>query len=195
MGTGFFAPPQPSFHDQHSVTHVGSTVSAQYDIEIMQNMAEYNIQTQISCGNVQGDIPRCGASGRIFMTPSTDVWIEMTSTYHYSLASDLMGANARINAVSADLSMVFISDGGNDATVSQPPHSGVFNMHGAALIPAGTVTRIEYAFDTRFLTGSANIAALSTGSLHMTMTAVPEPSALMLLAAGIGVVSRRRRHR
>jgi len=194
QSTGFVVP-QPSFHSQSTLTFGGSTISAQYDIEILQSMAEYNVQTQISCGNVQGDIPRCATSGRIFVMPTTDVWIEMTSVFNYSLPSDLMTINARIAAVKSDLTVAYVSEGANDNTVSSPPHSGVFDLHGSGLIPAGTLTRIEYAFDTKFLTGAANISALSTGTMHMTMTAVPEPAAVGWLAACGLILVRKRTQR
>lgn len=156
-------------------------------------MADYNIQTQISCGNVQDNTPRCVTSGRIFMTPTTDVLIEMSSTFNYSLSSDVMTSLARVFVAKPDLSVIYLVDFDSDSTVSAPPHSGVFNLHGSALIPAGTPLRIEYTYDIRFLSDSANISTLSTGTMHMTMTAVPEPASLGLLAFGAFLLMKRNR--
>lgn len=183
---------QTSFHNQHSLTLAGSTVSSQYDIEITEAMAEYNIQTQLNCVNVNSNRPDCRASGNLILTPRTDVWVEATGFYDYVLPTVPTTATMNFLVQSFPQPSVHFGDGFADDSVLSGPHSAVFNLHATGLIPAGTSVQVSYIFRTSFLTGSADVAAASFGNLHVSMTPVPEPAAVgpMLLAA-FAIVRRR----
>ena len=191
--TAFFTNPSAHFHDQHGVNFAGSTVSTQYDFEIMESLAEYNIQTQLNCVSVDGSRPDCKAAGTLNITPRIDVWVQASGSYAYSLPTDPSTADASFRVFSYASSTFLFSSGGADDSILSGPHSGVFNINTGGLISAGTPIQISYVFRTTFFTGAANVAAASSGDLHFTMTPVPEPAALGLLTlAALAIRGRRR---
>jgi len=166
-----------------------------YNINIAQTMADYWIAVDQSCRNQMNAAPICLSNGRIELTAMTDIQVNVDMAYQYYMPSDLMDVDIYFDGTRLNPTTFLFSIGRSDDTDLSGPHGGNFSINHSFIIPAGQSYRLSYGFELRYSVGALNnVTGTGNGSLHMTMTALPEPATLALLAgAAIPLIRRRRR--
>lgn len=192
-----FTQVQPDFVNSHGVAQSAATVATQYIIHILQNTADYTIAAQHHCDNTAGIQPRCISTGRIQLTTMTDVLVSASGSYSYQLPSVPMSAGLSFSASDYTTStpQLLFLDSGVDDTFLSGPHNGTRTISISGVVPAGRVVRFTYTMAISFHSGAAQVPANGSGSIHFTMSAVPEPAALVPMLACALVMRRRRRGR
>jgi len=192
----YFQTPAATFNDAHSIFREGSVSSASYAIAILNASADYVIQVQHSCVQTNFNQPTCSSSGRIDLTPRFDVLVTMAMDYTHTLPTDPTRMDFWLISGLTDTGDPIYGDGRNDSTDLAGPHSGSRSFTGSFILPANQTSTIQYLFRVMYFGGAANgVAATGDGSLHMTMTALPEPGTLgLMVLAFIPLARRQRRH-
>lgn len=188
---------QPDFTGSHGIAQSAATVATQYIIHILQETADYTITAPHHCDNTAGIQPSCISTGRIQLTTMTDVLVSVSGNYSYQLPSAPMSAGIGFNALdytSGTPQPLFGQSAADDTFVSGP-HNGTRTISVSGVVPAGRVVRFTYSMRLDFFSSAAHVPADGSGSIHFTMTAVPEPAALVPLLACALVMRRRRRGR
>lgn len=192
----YFLDPMPNFSNSHIVNNAGSASSASYAIAIANASAQYLIHVQHSCVQTNFNRPFCVSEGRITLTPRFDVLVDVAIAYAYTMPSDPMDIDFGVFAFLPVSDTPVYGNFLYDTTDLVGPHSGNQSFTGSFILPANQTAEVSYLFRTRYSSGSANgLTALGDGNLHMTMTALPEPGTLGLLALAAGPLARRRARR
>jgi len=190
----FFETPSGSFFDSHVATLDGSVSSATYAISILASIADYQIQVHHSCVNQNNNYPRCSSQGRIILTPSVDTLLTSDMTYAYFMPTDPMDVQMTLTAIAANPTTPLLGQGRQDHTDLTGPHAGSFEIHANTILPANRMVAIQYQVFISFSNGSANgLTGTGDGTIHFTMTELPEPGSLALLAFAALPLLRRRR--
>jgi len=175
-----------------------SLSTAQYAFNIGQTVANYVVSAQHRCVNhLNGDFtadPTCITFGRIILTPSVDVLLTADVDFSYSLPSDPMSASVQFQVGLSNPPESLLQAGDSLLTGTGEPSSGTFTFNGLnTVLPAGRQATVQYSFRTRYFPDSGlGLLATGEGNVHITMSAIPEPAAVMPLAiSSILLVARR----
>jgi hypothetical protein len=191
----FFTVPQAELNASHSATIPPSTSAASYLVSIGESFASYLIDTQHSCINTINGRPRCISDGYFLFTPRTDVNIELSSEYSYTLGADWMTGGSALSVYRwpyqgpAD-TLFFQSE--QVSTTFMGPHSGVLSLPGGTvMLQGGSLYRVAYGQEVIIIDAPLNSAATATGNILITITAIPEPTSAVGLLACLLLVGRR----
>jgi len=134
-------------------------------------------------------------AGQVNLTSDVDLWLEYEYTYSYSnLGGDAgIDSSTRVIQITDGGFIDLMSDGQVGGAAWLQPTSGTFTASYQLLLPAGEPYGILYATEINSA-ADFGVVGLGNGSLHFTLTPVPEPASAFLLAfAGTAVLRRQRR--
>ena len=177
----------------HSAILGPSTATGAYNINITQTLAEYWMTISHSCVQVNNSRTRCIEFGRITLTPSVDTLLSADMTYAYFMPTDPMDVVSSVSVVLLNPGQALLGEGRHDYTDILGPHGGMQEIHTSVVLPAGRTARIQYFQEISYSSGSANgLTGTGDGTIHLTMTELPEPGSLALLSlAGLPLFRRR----
>jgi hypothetical protein len=191
MGAAFQEVSNP-FVDSHGVALGSSTCSASYNFTWNGQLGTFSI---LSSQHAEGGTPygsHTASSGFIWLTPSVDLLFDLEGAFDYNLPADFMMATLAFSiADHVDNEEIF---GGGDSAETFPgqPSSGTLLLEGSVVIPAGHTSELYYVMMLDTFSGTQGYMATGEGGLTFSLTAVPEPAALLLLAPALLAASSRR---
>jgi len=176
------------------------TMSAAYSNSVAQVAYQYNWDNVT--GHFDTDIHLEAQGGQFFMaytgdlvrfTTTTDVLLTVDAQYSYALAAGDRRAIWQLSVNTVPPSALGYTVGHSAAPTFGDPPTGTFNINFSRLLPSGAEYRFRSVFELESRSGSPTALSIGDGYARFTLTTVPEPAGLVILAIGGVFVGRRRR--
>jgi hypothetical protein len=176
----------------HSAGPGASTCQASYSFSWDDQFGTFSIQSSQWAEGVSSSVLFTSASGFIYVTPSVDLLFSVDGAFDYDLPADFMRARIAFG-IGDPVENVEIFSGGQMAeTFPGQPSSGTLLLEGSVVIPAGHIWELHYVMELDTFSGTQGYMATGEGGLTFTLTALPEPATLVLLAPALLDLPRRR---
>jgi hypothetical protein len=191
----FHSVPNP-FVDWHLASFSNSSAYASYNFAWDDQFGTFSIESsqQAQGGSSAGFLTR--SSSRILLTPSVDLLFSVEGAFDYDLPADFMMAVFSFDIWDPVEGVDLFSDGQMGETFPGQPSSGTLLLEGSgAVIPAGHTYELSYMMMLYTFGGTQGYMATGEGGLTFTLTALPEPATLVLLAPALLAASSPRRSR
>lgn len=181
--------PQPGF-DQTIVNSYSNSV-AQVAYAYNYSAVDGQFDTDVHLEAQGGPDFRSGTDNLVRFIPSTDVFLTIDAQWQYQLAGGNRETRMAITAGRWNEAATLNFDN-TAALVFGAPPTGAWNYQNSILLPAGHEYFFRSIFRLQNWSGSPTALSVGNGYARFTLTTVPEPSGLLLLAVGGVLVAARR---
>ena len=174
------------FQATHTAQRGLSTASVNYDFARTGDEASFGVSVDHHLEQLQGST---SSSGRIFIRPAVDSIISISAAWQYAWPGQALGSthlSARVgDSENGDLMAEVIAHGGNVGL--GPPH-GTFDLADDGILHAGRLYGLFYTVRILHIDPTPpGTFGFGEGSIHFTITPVPEPATLALLVLSISI--------
>jgi hypothetical protein len=182
------------FQQFHAITFQNSASATQYDMEWAGDEGSFHISANHHLQGMKGFVD---SFGMVFVTPAVDSRFSVISEYTYNHPSQFLG--------SADLSVRATKEGTLDFAFNQAVSGGTFGLHppagtlhvdGSGILLAGVTYVLDYQMrSSNYAIPAPTAVWAGDGFIDLTIRPIPEPAALLPLAALLYLAPGRRRSR
>jgi hypothetical protein len=186
------------YTDHGQVTERDSSASTSFDFWWTDQYGSFLIQSSVHC--VSQNVPPfpgggaselCGADGSMRFTASADLLFSVDAAFLYDLAGPDMFTQLQISIIDVQVPNIgYFDELRRDDTFTSNPASGTLSIQGQAVLPAAHTYSLAYSQLLEAI-GNTGDAADGSGTIHFTLSEVPEPAAFFSLALTALVLRRR----
>jgi hypothetical protein len=189
-----FSAVQNPFMDEQTASFSDSDSYTSYDFCWGDQFATFSIQSSQHAEGVSSSVLFTASSGFMYVTPSVDLLFSVDGAFDYDLPADFMMAIFGFDITDPVEQVEWFGAGQTAETFPGQPASGTLPMEGSVVLPAGHTWQLHYNMELMTFSGTQGHMATGEGDLTFTLTALPEPATLVLLAPAI-LAARRHRPR
>jgi hypothetical protein len=188
----FFVTVQNPFVDWHTASFNNSSAYASYNFSWNDQFGTFSIQSSQQAEGLSSSGVFTTGSGGIVLNPSVDLLLNVQGAFDYDLPADFMMAVFSFGIWDPVEGVDIFGVGDSAETFPGQPSSGTLLLEGGAVIPAGHTYELYYNMELDTFSGTQGYMATGDGGLTFTLTALPEPATLLLLAPALLALPRRR---
>jgi len=176
--------------ETRSVVLHNSLAQAAYQFNWSLATGHFRIDADLTSEGGDGG-PFCGTDNRINFHVTQDTLLSLDSEWTYQFNGGIRSSVIRFHVGDSATSIPFWSRGDVGDTVAGDPPTDTFHITDSILLTPGNYF-VRSLMDLRAVGGSPNSVSTAHGFANITLTTVPEPSALALIAFGAIMICGRR---
>jgi len=183
--------PQPAFNQSLNSAYSNSVAQVAYAYNYSAVAGQFDADVHLEAQG--GPDFRSGTDNQVRFIPSTDVLLTVEAQWQFQLAGGDRVSDFFITAGKWGFAASFMNHLFSSSTIFGGPSSATWTVHDSVLLPAGHEYFFRSIFRLQNWSGSPTALSVGNGYARFTLTTVPEPSGLLLVAVGGVLVAGRRR--